>query len=148
MKQGMKKQLVLSATVGGIFLFAPVVLAAEEQNAPTVEEVTGSNQVSSETSTLSEVATSQGIPTVTASSSENTATGQTSETRLLAMTDDQASQETKEVVSLFDRIFTWPFTASNSFFNRLISVLSSFKSLEGFSNVSTLLSSCSIILIS
>lgn len=66
MKQGMKKQLVLSATVGGIFLFAPVVLAAEEQNAPTVEEVTGSNQVSSETSTLSEVATSQGIPTVTA----------------------------------------------------------------------------------
>ena len=52
MKQGMKKQLVLSATVGGIFLFAPVVLAAEEQNAPTVEEVTGSNQVSSETSTL------------------------------------------------------------------------------------------------
>lgn len=97
MKQGMKKQLVLSATVGGIFLFAPVVLAAEEQNAPTVEEVTGSNQVSSETSTLSEVATSQGIPTVTASSSENTATGQTSETRLLAMTDDQASQETKEL---------------------------------------------------
>ena len=97
MKQGMKKQLVLSATVGGIFLFAPVVLAAEEQNAPTVEEVTGSNQVSSETSTLSEVATSQGTPTVTASSSENTATGQTSETRLLAMTDDQASQETKEL---------------------------------------------------
>lgn len=33
MKQGIKKQLVFSATVGGIFLFAPVVLAAEEQNA-------------------------------------------------------------------------------------------------------------------
>ncbi|MBZ2090753.1 LPXTG cell wall anchor domain-containing protein [Streptococcus parasanguinis] len=97
MKQGMKKQLALIATVSGIFLFSPVVLAAEEQNAPTVEEVTGGDQVSSETSTLSEVATSQGTPTVTASSSENTATGQTSETRLLAMTDDQASQETKEL---------------------------------------------------
>ncbi len=36
MKQGMKKQLALIATVSGIFLFSPVVLAAEEQNAPTV----------------------------------------------------------------------------------------------------------------
>ena len=50
MKQGMKKQLVWSATVSGIFLFSPVVLAAEEQNAPTIEEVTGGDQVSSENS--------------------------------------------------------------------------------------------------
>lgn len=101
MKQGMKKQLALIATVSGIFLFSPVVLAAEEQNAPTVEEVTGGDQVSSENSSgtvaLSEATPSQGTPTVTAPISENTATGQTSETRLLAMTDDQASQETKEL---------------------------------------------------
>ena len=87
--------------MGGIFLFAPVVLAAEEQNAPTVEEVTGGDQVSSEnssgTAALSEATPSQGTPTVTAPISEDTATGQTSETRLLAMTDDQASQETKEL---------------------------------------------------
>ena len=101
MKQGMKKQLVLSATVGGIFLFAPVVLAAEEQNAPTVEEVTRTNQESSgnssETASLTEATPSQGTPSVTAPSSENTVLRQTSETRLLAMADDQASQETKEL---------------------------------------------------
>lgn len=101
MKQGIKKQLVFSATVGGIFLFAPVVLAAEDQNAPAVEEVTRSNQGSSEnssgTASLSDVATSLGTPSVTAPSSENTVLRQTSETRLLAMTDDQASQETKEL---------------------------------------------------
>ena len=101
MKQGMKKQLVLSATVSGIFLFAPVVLAAEEQNAPTVEEVTRINQESSgnssETASLSEATPSQETPASTTSSSESTATGQNSETRLLAMTDDQASQETKEL---------------------------------------------------
>lgn len=101
MKQGIKKQLVFSATVGGIFLFAPVVLAAEEQNAPAVEEVTRSNQGSTEnssgTSSLSEETPSQEIPASTASSSENTVIRQTSETRSLAMTDDQASQETKEL---------------------------------------------------
>lgn len=101
MKQGIKKQLVFSATVGGIFLFAPVVLAAEEQNAPTVEEVTRTNQESSgnssETASLTEATPSQGTPSVTAPSSENTVIRQTSETRLLAMTDDQASQETKEL---------------------------------------------------
>lgn len=101
MKPWMKKQLVLSVTVSGVFLFAPVVLAAEVQSSPTIEDINVpeisnqtdqvENTVTSSTPPIEESSFAEAIPV------ENPVATERAETKVVTITDSQASQETKEL---------------------------------------------------